>query len=117
MADNGFPPVPVLTGRKKPVVLGWTRWCHTPPTEAEIELWPKSWPDHLSTGLALGRHVAVDVDVVSDPQRAAQLRALAVEHFGGTPFIRVGRWPKAALVYRCAEPIATERFAATDGSG
>src|SRR5690554_2294128 len=42
---------------------------------------------------------ALDLDIL-DQDLADQVYALAVEHLGPTPFVRVGRAPKSLLIYR-----------------
>ena len=43
--------------------------------------------------------------------------AEAVACFGETPFVRVGRAPKLALIYRAAEAVTTRHLKAANGSG
>ncbi len=114
MLDNGWRPVPVRG--KAPAVPEWQRFCRSDPTTDDIESWER-YPDAVSTGIALGRQVAVDIDVLSDPILAQRIRAEAVACFGQTPFVRVGQAPKVALIYRAAEPIRTVRFKAASGNG
>ena len=71
-------------------------------------------------GPASGNLWAVDIDV-KNPIMARDIADLAEEHFGETPFKRIGEAPKIALFYRydSSDPIKTQNanFGATDKSG
>ena len=111
---NGWRPLPVAG--KAPTPTDWSRYCKTAPTDGEVTFWGRSHPGAASTGLAMGAEVAIDLDVVSDPGRAAAVRGIALECFGRTPFERVGRAPKTALLYRAGPGVETVHRKATDGS-
>jgi len=117
LLDNGWNPIPVIG--KKPDLIEWQRHCVEPPTEDEIESWAIKARYAESTGLACGRVcVAIDIDVVSDAELSRQVQGLAASIFGSTPFLRVGLYPKIAMIYRPdGDDIATRRFKAADGSG
>jgi hypothetical protein len=71
-------------------------------------------------GPASGHTFALDIDV-TDPVLSRRCVELADEILGHTPFRRVGREPKIALLYRCdpSDPIRSQsrRFVATDEAG
>src|SRR3712207_2915079 len=80
LLDAGWHPLPVQG--KRPVVTDWTHFCETAPTEAEITMWDRVFPHAASTGIACGMVVGIDIDVVSDPVLAHEIRAAAISIFG-----------------------------------
>jgi hypothetical protein len=65
----------------------------------------------------LGNQVAIDIDFLRVPALARRAYDVTVGICSETPFVRQGQAPKAALVYRAAEPIETIRLKAADRSG
>ncbi len=60
-----------------------------------------AYPD-ANIALPFGHHckaLAIDIDIL-DPTGAAELRQLAEDILGETPFVRTGRSPKTALFYK-----------------
>lgn len=112
---NGWNPLPVAG--KAPTPTDWPRYCREAPTDGEVAWWGRSHPGALSTGLALGRQAAIDIDVMSNPLLAETVRDMALNVFGATPFERVGRAPKVALIYRAGPDVASTSHKAADGSG
>jgi hypothetical protein len=115
LLDNGWSPIPVRG--KVPVIREWERFCRSYPSDDDVEAWERNHRRAGNTGIALGRQVCIDIDVGSDEVLARQIRAEAVACFGSTPFVRVGRAPKVALVYRADGPIASRNFKAASGNG
>ncbi len=112
LVDNGYPVIPIWPGTKKPgrFLAGtwgdypaWTRHCDRPTTVIEAETWA-AWPD-AAIGLACGRLVGIDIDVL-DADLAHRLERLARDMLGDTPLLRIGRAPKRLLVYRAEMPFA-----------
>ena len=89
LLDNGFSPLPIPVGTKACYLKGWSRYFEQFPTEADIDAWASRWPE-CGWGIACGRVIGIDIDE-TDPDRAAELAALAIEIFGFTPGIRIGR--------------------------
>ncbi len=90
---------------KKCFVPKWPDAGNIRPDRAQIEYWVKN-----ATRLGLGKNtchvfgkasplVAVDIDV-TDPVEARRIAVLAWNELGGTPLVRIGKSPKAALYYR-----------------
>ena len=100
LLDNGYEPLPVLPGTKRPALQ---RWSTIAIDEASVEAWIDHYP-HCSVGLRTGTLVGVDIDLL-DPDLAHSLQTLALDRLGPAP-IRVGRWPKRLLLYRTANPFA-----------
>ena len=75
---------------------------HTPPTPTFLRdcvLQCASLNVACVFGAASGHTFAVDIDV-TDARIADEIRYLAEDILGATPFVRVGRAPKIALIYR-----------------
>jgi hypothetical protein len=111
LVDAGFPILPIQPGTKKPGVFrrgtwrdypAWSRHCERDTTDHEIDVWG-DWPD-AGIGIAAGRVIGIDIDVLSDPQLAKRIEVLAREMLGDTPALRIGRAPKRLLVYRADQP-------------
>ncbi|MBA3323915.1 MAG: bifunctional DNA primase/polymerase, partial [Rhodobacteraceae bacterium] len=98
LLDNGYEPLPIRPGTKRPPILQWTT---LPIDAAQIARWIRQYPDH-GVGLRTGRLVAVDIDV-EDPDIAHAAGRLVQARFGAT-LMRVGRWPKRLFLYRAATP-------------
>ena len=98
LLDNGWNVVPSSPSDKKCYVVGWPS---IETNEFYLDKWAWSFPAHSNTA-AVGNknYFGVDIDILSDPDLAHRVQALAFEHLGPTPFIRVGLWPKRLLVYR-----------------
>lgn len=96
--DNGYEPLPILPGTKRPAPA---RWSSVAINETQVADWVAHHPS-AGIGLRTGVLVGVDIDV-EDPDLAHVVSALVEEQLGRT-LIRVGRWPRRLLVYRVAEP-------------
>ena len=89
---RGYHPIPCIG--KRPAVPGWRHWVFDPEHAAEH--------DGCNVGIVLGGNfglVALDIDVM-DPDQAAALRAIAERHLGATCPVRVGKAPKALMLFR-----------------
>jgi len=111
LVDRGFPILPIQPGSKKPGMYRgqawhdypeWSRHCERDTTEHEVNLWG-DWPQ-AGIGIAAGRVIGVDIDVVQSEPVALAIEALAKRMLGETPAVRIGRAPKRLLVYRAAQP-------------
>src|SRR5574337_850534 len=116
LAANGWHPLPIIAGQKRPSVRDWSRFATrgaSPATVHELAAWERGHSGAPGTGVACGNVVAIDVDVEHRPTVDA-IERIAFEVFGETPFIRVGRAPRETLIYRAAESIAKQSFAGLD---
>jgi hypothetical protein len=113
LLENGWHPLPVIG--KACRLPNWTNYCSQPPTREEIIRWEEDRREERSTGIATGHIVAIDIDVASSIDLVERLRAEAFDCFGETPFIRVGRAPRIALIYRAGEEIRKRAFKAESG--
>jgi hypothetical protein len=116
LLDAGWVPVPSSPLNKSCTIIGWSTLAVT---EFHIENWGRISPSQSNTSLVCGRdYFTIDLDIVSDPELARRMMALAFQHLGFSPFIRVGRAPKSLLVYRCApSSIRSESYIAASGTG
>ncbi|GLI94680.1 bifunctional DNA primase/polymerase [Methylocystis echinoides] len=100
LRTNGYRPIPVRRGSKKPCLPKWPLLCARDLPSRELEDLARRYADD-SVALAGGNIVAVDIDSL-DEERVAYLKDLTFRVCGETPLIRVGRAPKCALIYRAA---------------
>ena len=115
----GYEPIPILSGRKRPVVNGWQDMPITiPPLEEDvITPWAETFPGALSTGVRTRRTPGFDIDIrdrdVADEVEQALLNMLS----GGTILKRTGLPPKRLIPCRCAAPFkkVAAQFKAPDG--
>lgn len=98
LLDNGYEPLPIRPGTKRPVL---TRWSDVPVDAASVEHWSQHYPG-FGIGLRTGRLVGLDIDLL-DPDLAHRVGGLAQARLGET-LMRVGQWPKRLLLYRTAAP-------------
>lgn len=73
----------------------------------QIEMWAKTWPDAINTGVLTRLTPALDLDLLNEDA------AVAAEDFvreryeeGGYVLTRIGRAPKRAILFRTIEPFA-----------
>lgn len=86
-------------------VVRWGEYADRLPTEAEVRLFCREAGNAnvaLALGFASGRTFAIDIDCM-DEQVSARVQAIAFSVLGQTPFVRIGRAPKAALIYRWSD--------------
>jgi Bifunctional DNA primase/polymerase, N-terminal len=98
LLDNGYEPLPILPGTKRPAP---NRWTSISIEEAQVSAWSRSWPT-AGIGLRTGHLVAIDIDV-DEPDLAHKISAEA-ERLLGPTMVRVGRWPRRLLIYRTEVP-------------
>ena len=91
LADNGYRPVPIIPGTKRPPMDGWQEFQFQPESVS-------AYANHY-TGLLTGHGViGLDMDVI-DVQIAERIDELAKQCLGKAP-VRVGNWPKRLRLYR-----------------
>lgn len=125
LLENGFAPIPIKSpdhsarkgAGKAPLLQGWQQVSAETLTPDIIRSW-RSRPDENNTGLVCGLLVAVDIDAPA-AAIAEQLHQKALEVLGPSPFLRIGRAPKLAILYRSAAPVqkrATQALYLPDGT-
>jgi hypothetical protein len=104
LLDNGYAPLPLAPGKKRPIP---GRWSETDIDAAQVARWSRQHP-HSGVGLRTGSLVAVDIDIL-DPDLAHQAGILTQARLGAT-LMRVGRWPKRLYIYRTEAPFRKIRI-------
>jgi hypothetical protein len=117
LVDRGFPILPIQPNTKKPGLykLGewheypkWSRHCERNTTENEVDIWG-NWPE-AGIGIAAGRVIGIDIDVLGSHAVAMEIEALAKRMLGDTPAVRIGHAPKRLLVYRAVQPFSGFKY-------
>lgn len=101
MAANGYFCFPLPPRQKRTHWKGWSKFCAEAPTEQQIAAWRSKHGDHgiaLAAGFSV---IAVDIDCLLADQ-ADVVERLTREFLGNTPLMRIGQFPKRALIYRVA---------------
>lgn len=117
LVDRGFPILPIQPNTKKPGLykLGawheypkWSRHCERDTTDNEVDIWG-NWPE-AGIGIAAGRVIGIDIDILDSPTIALEIEALAKRMLGDTPAVRIGNAPKRLLVYRAILPFSGFKY-------
>ena len=107
----GFTPLP-LYGKEPPIYgknnskRGFGDWqLLNGVTHEQIEMWGKTWPDAVNTGILTRSTPALDLDILNE-EAARAAEDLVREHYEehGPILVRIGRPPKRALLFRTDEP-------------
>jgi hypothetical protein len=107
---NGYTPIPVVLGQKRPAITDWTNVNY----EGSPELLEQFCTKHrsASTGILLGQVCAIDIDVL-DAEVAQACRRVVTSKLGDAP-CRIGKYPKNALFFRVQGPgfpkLATKHY-------
>lgn len=94
--ENGYEPLPILAGTKRP---SNSNWQAAPLTHETVSGW-----NAAGTGLRTGLLSVIDIDLVN-PAEAKAITKLVMDRLGETPLIRIGR-KGLALFYRNPKPCA-----------
>lgn len=97
LAENGFEPVPIVPGQKRPRPRGWEKGGFAEHAQQFAD-------DY--TGIITRNTPAIDIDV-SDPELVRQIEAIVldvVDCHERPPLARVGMAPRRLLVFRTEEP-------------
>ncbi len=117
LIDQGYAILPIQPHTKKPGMYRqgawhdypkWSRHCERDTTDNEVDIWG-DWPE-AGIGIAAGRVVGIDIDVLHSSDVAHQITGLAMRMLGQTPALRIGHAPKRLLVYRAAEPFGGFKY-------
>jgi hypothetical protein len=112
LQHGGFVPIP-LDG-KKPIPNGWAGFWQNPPSDKTYATWRKR-NAAANTGICTGEIVAIDMDL-DEPADALRAEAQIFSILGPTPFIRIGRSPRKAYLYRLAYEEARQTKSWKEGS-
>lgn len=111
MVDNDYAIIPIFPRAKVPAryidgewrfFAGWQKQPIRKTCHFLVSGPWSSWPE-CGVGIKTGWTIGVDLDIL-DPEWAIKAREFAFEALGRTPLIRIGRNPKALLVYRTESP-------------
>jgi len=108
---NGFHPIPILNGTKRPALKNWNK-DEGYPTKEDILTWEAKYPTATGTGVLCGKVVAVDIDVL-DPDLSTKIKNAIFDLMGTSAPERQGNKPKTCLLFRNRTPItkkSTYRF-------
>jgi len=109
LIENGYNIIPVAKGTKRPAVSNWSRIKSTPEL---IE----SWDADASIGITTGEVVAIDIDCYDKHVTNAVVKYCNKNI--GKGLGRIGRAPKALLLYRTDTPMSKSVSAKfTDAEG
>jgi hypothetical protein len=117
LVDRGYPILPIQPNTKKPGVYRkgkwheypkWSRHCERDTTDNEVDIWG-NWPQ-AGIGIAAGRVIGIDIDVLFSKEIAEKIEGLAKRLLGDTPAVRIGHAPKRLLVYRAAQPFSGFKY-------
>jgi hypothetical protein len=103
---NGYHPIPIKPGTKRPATEAWSSLHGVP--DSEIAGWGIRFTSRAGTGLLLGHGVAcIDVDIVEEAaaQSVWDIVCGMLEE-RGTVLKRVGRAPKHAVLVRTPVPFS-----------
>ena len=110
LQQNGFVVMPVQG--KDAFMRGHGRFWLSQPSEGTVRGWTAKHGD-LNTGLCLGEVVAIDIDI-DDQHLADEVHRLVTAHLGESQFLRFGRRPRRALLYRIDRLWAENAFTGGD---
>jgi hypothetical protein len=125
---NGWTPVPITapdyqhasvkSPGKQPLMKGWQELRHGTLTEDTVRTWSRL-QNQPGTGVLAGvsRLAAVDIDVTNQELSEA-IQSAANNILGPTPFVRIGKAPKALRLYRLpneAKKLMTPELIGPDG--
>ncbi len=117
LVDAGFPILPIQPHTKKPGIFRrgqwqdypkWSRHCERDTTENEVDIWG-DWPES-GIGIAAGKVIGIDIDVLQSKAVAEKIEGLAKRMLGDTPAVRIGHAPKRLLVYRAVQPFGGFKY-------
>src|SRR5262245_21779277 len=111
----GYEPIPILSGRKRPVL---ERWQEVPIDLAAVGAWANDRPGELSTGIRTRYTPGFDIDILDQHVADQVQQALLNMIPQGTVLVRVGLPPKRLIPLRCTTPFKkiAAVFKAPDGT-
>lgn len=100
LLNNGYTPIPVVAGEKRPAIKNWTNINYETSPDLLKGLCKKH--PNASTGILLGNVCAIDIDVI-DRELADICKSLVTDKLGDAP-CRFGNAPKSALFFKVHGP-------------
>jgi Bifunctional DNA primase/polymerase, N-terminal len=124
LCQHGYTPVP-LYGKTPPVfrknnsrkgMADWQRLDNV--SREQIEMWGKTWPDAINTGILTRLTPTLDLDILNE-EAARAVEDMVRERFEERGYVltRIGLPPKRAMLFRTTEPFAkiTVNFVSAKG--
>lgn len=111
LVENGYEPVLIARGDKRPLLDDWTAITATKDT---VRAWAKSHP-RANIGLQTRWTPAIDIDIY-DAEVAAEMEEWCLDNLGDA-LVRVGQAPKRLLLFRTNEPFRKLKTTYVDGAG
>ncbi len=93
---QGYSPVPIIPGTKKPAISGWQK---LKPTEQQIKKW---YEQDYGAGIMTKNHPVIDLDIRDEVICPKMLHF--IENKFGKSLIRVGSRPKLAIICQTSTP-------------
>jgi hypothetical protein len=109
---NGYSPIPVRQGEKRPLIRNWQLACKEVAPLDHQARWLKEHPG-AGLGIAMRGLVVVDIDYL-DAAQADQAGELVERMLGTTPLLRIGRAPKRHFFYRRHKFVRTRHLEGVD---
>jgi hypothetical protein len=111
---NGYDPVPIKAGTKRPPMTEWPRLADA--AIEDIQQWEKHYSNAPGTGIILGKIGMLDIDV-TDAAAAEELREAARGWLKslGKVLIRFGKRPKCGFLFRTETPFAKKSYSYQGG--
>lgn len=113
LIDNGYEIVPIKPGRKSPTINGWE---DVRSTKAHLQKWLANGHATAGVGIATKHTPAIDFDIY-DRDVVDRMVEFTRDNLGDAP-IRVGRAPKALMLYSTDKPftkVMSARWKSPDG--
>jgi len=105
LIDNGYSPVPIKPGAKRPLPMRWSDACNEPFRPQALRKFAAEWPN-AGVGIALGYKGILAIDIDTDQAEIiAALRKVVPE----SPVAKRGQMGRTDF-YRCASPMETARY-------
>lgn len=99
LIQNGYLITPIRPGKKSPTSEDWR---NVRSTKSQLAEWIEGGHQHSGIGIVTRNTPGIDIDV-EDEEVAEALQDWLFENVGEAP-VRVGRWPRRLLLYRCDTP-------------
>lgn len=99
LIQNGYLITPIRPGKKSPTSEDWR---NVRSTKAQLAEWLEDGHQHSGIGIVTRNTPGIDIDV-EDEHIANLLQDWLFENVAPAP-VRVGRWPRRLVLYRCDTP-------------
>lgn len=116
LLGNGYSPLPILAGTKRPAVPKWQQYCRRRPSRKLVSKWVEEH-SQAGIGIATGKVVAIDVDI-DCAETAGRFKRLLISILDNADLlIRVGRAPRFLVLVRAKTPLRSRSYRDGNGNG